>query len=162
MKYYVNAVLGIGAALMAVIVLVMGAQVFYRYFLGGALIWAEEVCRYCLIWITFLLSGAAFMRGEMAAMEMLMKRAPRWLKVALLAPAYVVSAAFLFMLTWYGWQYAAGNANQTIPAAGFIAEALSGREMSLSMFWVYLAVPVGCALLGVHMAAAAWRLASGK
>ena len=153
MKHYVNAVLGTGAALMALIVVIMGVQVFYRYFLGSALIWAEEVCRYALIWITFLLSGVAFMRGEMAAMEMLMKRAPPLVRALLLGPAYMASAAFLFVLTWYGWKYAAGNLNQTMPAAGFIAESV-GQDMSLSIFWVYLAVPVGCALLGLHMAAA--------
>jgi TRAP-type C4-dicarboxylate transport system permease small subunit len=158
LKYYVNAVLAIGAALMAVIVVVMGVQVFDRYFLGGAIIWAEEVCRYCLIWTTFLLAGVAFMKGEMAAMEMLMKRAPHWVRAALLGPAYGASAIFLFVLTWYGWLYADGNANQSMPAAGFIAQSLTGKEVMLSIFWVYLSVPIGCALLGLHMAFASFQL----
>ncbi|MEC8794791.1 MAG: TRAP transporter small permease subunit, partial [Pseudomonadota bacterium] len=39
---------------MALIVVIMIAQVFARYVLGDSLIWAEELCRYLLIWQTFL------------------------------------------------------------------------------------------------------------
>ncbi|MDH3235858.1 MAG: TRAP transporter small permease subunit, partial [Alphaproteobacteria bacterium] len=61
----------IAAALMGTIVVVMVVQVFARYVLNDSLIWAEELCRYLLIWITFLFIGIAFERGEFIAIDVL-------------------------------------------------------------------------------------------
>ena len=40
--------------LIAVIVVVMGAQVFMRYAVGMSLPWPEELGRYCFVWFAFL------------------------------------------------------------------------------------------------------------
>ena len=69
MRAYVTTFTIIAAATMAVIVIVMGVQVFYRYALNDSLIWAEEICRYLLMVMTFLLVGPAFERGEMVSVQ---------------------------------------------------------------------------------------------
>ena len=57
---YLRIIRFLAGSCMALIVAVMIAQVFFRYVLGGSLIWAEELCRYLLIWQTFLVLGLAY------------------------------------------------------------------------------------------------------
>jgi TRAP-type C4-dicarboxylate transport system permease small subunit len=54
---------------MILIVGIMIAQVFARYVLGDSLIWAEELCRYLLIWQTFLVLGLVYSRGEFVTLD---------------------------------------------------------------------------------------------
>ena len=131
----------------------MVVQVFCRYVLGASLIWAEEVCRYLLVWMTFLFLGAAFQRGEMVGFEFLVRRLAPRAKAWLLTPAYLVCAAFLGVIAYYGWIFAEQNSSQAIPAADFIAQSLFRRDSGISIFWIYVSVPLGCALLAVHMLA---------
>lgn len=156
---YTALVGGLAAAMMAATVIVTCLQVFYRYFLNDSLIWAEEICRYLLVWTSFLVVGLTFQRGELASMDLLRDTMPRWLKAGLLAPAYLASVAFLLMLAWYGVEYAETNRSQAMPAADFIAQSLFGRDSGMSIYWVYVSVPVGSVLLAIHFALAALRLA---
>ncbi len=53
-------------AAVAVMVVAITLQVFYRYVLGDPLIWSEEMARYCLVLVTFL-GGAVAYRYEQLA-----------------------------------------------------------------------------------------------
>jgi TRAP-type C4-dicarboxylate transport system permease small subunit len=46
-------------------------QVFFRYVLGGALTWTEEVGRYMMVWMTFLVAPIAYRTGANVALEVL-------------------------------------------------------------------------------------------
>ncbi len=46
-----------------------------------------------------------------------------------------------------------------IPAAQFIGQTLTGREVEMSVFWVYLSIPIGFSLLAVHVLISALRIA---
>ena len=153
LRSYAILIASLAAATVAASIVIMSLQVFYRYFLSSSLIWAEEMCRYLLVWMTFLFAGMAFQRGEMIGFEFLVRRLPPRAKPWVLAPAYVVSAAFLAVIAWYGWQFAEQNSRQAIPAADFIWQSIAGRDSGLSIFWVYLSVPVGCVLLALHLLA---------
>lgn len=149
-----------------VIVGVMVAQVAARYVFGGAIIWAEELCRYILIWQTFLLIGVAYHQGELVALDILSARLSRG---ALLALRLVVSLPvwlFLWLMTSHGWAYAGRFAGQTIPAVDFIWQGLTGQPAGLSVFWVYVAVPLGCGLLLLHLTGHyihdLWLFATGR
>ena len=146
----------LASALLGATVVIMGVQVVFRYVLGDSLIWAEEVCRYLIIWMTFLFAGAAFQRGEMVAVELLVRAVPRSARLMLVVLGYGLSLALLAALMVYGWRFAMLNARQTIPAADFIAASIAGHEapLDLSIFWIYVAVPAGAAILFVHMALA--------
>ena len=53
-----------GCTLLAGIVIIMGVQVFFRYVLNDSIIWAEEMSRYFLIWITFLVLGIGLLNSR--------------------------------------------------------------------------------------------------
>ncbi len=153
-RYYFIGVVGLSSALIVALVVIMGVQVFFRYVLNDSLIWAEEVCRYILLWTTFLFAGAAFQRGEMISLEIVVGRLPGASRLFLVVPAYLASLGLLAAITWYGWKFADLNSFQTVPAADFIWSAIVGedREVNMSIFWIYVSVPVGMALMFVHVA----------
>lgn len=138
---------------MAVIVVVMIAQVWSRYAMGGSLIWAEELCRYLLIWQTFLVLGLAYSKGEFVSIDFLpamLSDRGRWL---LKAATSIPVVAFLALIAVYGADYASRFGNQTIPALDFIWGSLVGRPLGLSISYVYISVSVGSALMILHVIA---------
>lgn len=140
---------------MGFIVVIMVVQVIARYGFNSSLIWAEELCRYLLIWLTFLLVGVAFQRGEFIAVDIVaaaLKPPARFvLKVAVTIPVLV----FLFYVVANGYEFALRLGIQTIPALDFIWGSIVGGDATLdvSVFWIYLSVPLGCGLLAIHIAA---------
>jgi TRAP-type C4-dicarboxylate transport system permease small subunit len=158
---YDRAVVVLASALMLVVVAIMGTQVFFRYVLNDSLIWAEEVSGYLLVVMTFLFLGAAFERGEMVAIRLFVDVLPPRLALALRLPPLVAMIAFLLILSVYAARFAALGAGYNIPAASFIGSALLGRsaDVQLSMYWLYLAIPLGCLILAAHLTVALWRTA---
>lgn len=150
--WYFRVLHTLAASAMLVIVVVMAVQVFFRYVLNDSLIWAEELSRYILIWISFLFVGVAFHRGEFIAIDILGRLLPAaWqfaLKVAVTLPALV----FLWLMVINGYLYASRFSMQTLPAFDFIWMSLTaGRTLGVSIFWIYISVSVGSALLIIHM-----------
>lgn len=150
---YVRVIRALAGTCMALIVCVMIAQVFYRYVLGGSLIWAEELCRYLLIWQTFLVLGLAYSRGEFVTLDFVPAMLPprgRWILRAVMALPIV---AFLLVMAWYGYDFASRFDRQTIPALDFIWTSLTGEALGLSIKWVYVSVTVGMTLMAFHVIA---------
>jgi TRAP-type C4-dicarboxylate transport system permease small subunit len=153
-RYYFLGIAGLASALVVALVTIMGVQVFFRYVLNDSLIWTEEVCRYILLWMTFLFAGVAFQRGEMVSLEIIVGRFPGRSRLLLVVPAYLASLGLLAAIVWYGWKFAQINSFQTVPAADFIWSSIVGedREVNMSIFWIYVSVPIGMALMFVHVA----------
>lgn len=138
---------------MAAIVVIMIVQVFYRYVLGDSLIWAEELCRYILIWQTFLVLGLAYSRGEFVNLDFLpaaLSPRGKWVLRAVMAVPILV---FLLAIAWYAYDFASRFDRQTIPALDFIWTAIAGKPMGLSIRWVYVSVSVGLFLMALHVVA---------
>ena len=128
-----------GALLAASCALVF-ANVVLRYGFGQSLAWAEEVSRYLVVWLSFLASGLALREGAHIAVETLPDALPAGAaRVTRLAVVMLV-AGFLGLLAWWGWGYA------------IFAWAQRSPVLRLSMGMVYLAIPVGAALMLVHLA----------
>ncbi|MCI4661677.1 MAG: TRAP transporter small permease [Neomegalonema sp.] len=151
--WYLRVIRLLAGSCMALIVGIMIAQVFYRYVLGSSLIWAEELCRYLLIWQTFLVLGLAYSRGEFVSLDFLpqaLSPRGRWILRAVMAVPVMV---FLGVMAWYGYDFASRFDRQTIPALDFIWTALSGEALGLSIRWVYISVTVGLVLMMLHVLA---------
>lgn len=122
-------------ALMATIVAVISAGVFWRYVLNDALAWTEEVAKYLLVWLTFVGSPLALRTGGHIAVEVLPGILPPRLRNALQVLILSVIITVLLVLGQQGWGLALNARIQT--AATF----------DLSLMWVMLAVPLGSALM---------------
>lgn len=132
------------------IVALTAVQVVYRYLLGSSLFWPDEAARALLIALTFLLAGASYHRGEMVAVDIAIRSlGPRWAR-AVRAVSLLLVLALLAALVWYGFVFAEFNAVQTTAA------------LQVSVFWIYLTVPIGCLILAIHVALGLSELLRGR
>lgn len=127
------AMLGIAAALGVF-------QIVTRFVLERPAEWTEVVIRFSLIWMVFLGIPAAFRQGAMVSVDVLYRWAPAALKRVLDWVVAIAALALVGVILWWGTDYALRGRVQT----------MIGLE-GVSMFWAYLALPVGAvfAVLGI-------------
>ena len=138
-----------GSSMLA-ITLIMLWQVVARYVFNASLIWAEELCRYILIWQTFLFISMAFRQGELVAVDILTQLMPAKLLYGLRLLVAAPIAIFLFLMVKHGYDFAGRFTRQTIPAVDFIWMSIAGRPAGFTVIWIYMSVAVGMALLLIH------------
>lgn len=148
-------------ALIAVLLAVMGLQIVMRYSFNASLIWAEEVCRYLLVWVSLIGGVFAYERGELAAMTLLRDSLPRRPALLLAILANLLSAALCIALVHYGLRFAEMVGSQPIPAFRFLFQDGFGWSAATvpQVYWVYLALPLGMALLAVRLLVDVWHTA---
>lgn len=150
MLFYERAMRFVAGSSMAAIVGIMIVQVIARYGFNASLIWAEELCRYILIWQTFLLIGIAYHYGELVILDVFGSRISPLARILIRIVVSIPVCFFLYLMIKHGLTYAGRYTAQNVPAIDFIWTSLFGRPAELPIFWVYVAVPVGCALLLAH------------
>lgn len=124
--------------LLAAMALVIGANVALRYLTDQSIVWAEEVARHLMVWLTFLGAGPVLRYGGHIAVETLQDALPRPAAVALRALIALLLVVFFgFMIGW-GALYV-DRAHYQLTAA-----------TQISFGWVYAAMPVGGVLLLLH------------
>jgi TRAP-type C4-dicarboxylate transport system permease small subunit len=125
--------------LLAVFITVMLAalllQIAARYLMKIPFPWVEELARYLMIWTGFLGSSLAIRRGSHLGFSMLAERLPRPLERLVSCGVALSIMVFLGFLIKYGWFITSFVRNQSSPT------------LPITMFWVYLAVPVGSAVM---------------
>jgi len=110
-----------------------------RYLLGASLTWSEEFARYSLVWLTFLGGSIALKKkahmGLQALLDALSSKARSLVETLTL----ITVLGFLSVVTLKGFQLALFNMAQHSPAMG------------MPMGIVYFAVPIGSALMLLHV-----------
>ncbi len=95
---------GLGAVCMAAMVVIILAQVFFRYVLNSALPWPEEAARFLMLWAAGLMIATAFRRGGFVSIDMLVRllpvRAASLLSLLLLGLTMVVLVVALG-ISWF-------------------------------------------------------------
>ena len=145
---------GLLVTLVGALLTIMIIQIVLRYGFNASLLWAEEVCRYMLIWLAFLAVPLAFERGEVASLTFLSARLPRVPALVLACVTTGLSLLLCLLLVWYGWRFAEMAGRAAIPALRFILEDLFGDNAppTPGTFWVYVALPIGMGLLALRFA----------
>ena len=126
-------------ALMAAMAVLVFANVVSRYVLNYSLIWVEELTRYLMVWVGFLGGGLVLRLGAHIAVDALQDLMPARVARALRAGIVGVLAITFAAMTWLGIRYAAFAWDQETPV------------MNWSTGAIYLAIPIGSALLLVHL-----------
>lgn len=141
-------------ALVAALLVLMTTQIVMRYGFNSSLLWAEEMCRYMLIWLAFLGIILAYERGEVAALGFFSLALPRVPALVLAALCTLASLGFCLLLVWFGWKFADMAGTSKIPAVRFILQDIFGANApeAPEIFWVYVALPVGMALVSLRLA----------
>jgi TRAP-type transport system small permease protein len=119
------------AALLGLMACVIFANVLSRHLHWGALVWAEEVARYAMVWLTFLGIGPVFRSGGHIAIENLQDAVPSSVARTLRLGIWLGMVALAVGLVLFGWQYM-GRAQFQLTAS-----------TQVSFRWVYAAMPAG-------------------
>jgi TRAP-type C4-dicarboxylate transport system permease small subunit len=130
-----------GACAMLAIASALGVfQIVTRFVLEQPAEWSEVLIRFSLIWMVFLGIPMAFRQGAMVSVDALYRAAPAGARRVLDLVVALAALALMLIVLWWGWDYAVRGSVQT----------MAGLE-SLSMFWAYIAMPVGAlfSLLGI-------------
>jgi TRAP-type C4-dicarboxylate transport system permease small subunit len=129
------------ACLMLVVASGLGMfQIITRFVLEQPAEWSEILIRLSLIWMVFMGIPMAFRQGAMVSVDVLYRWSPPKIKRVLDAVVCIAALALIGVILWWGWDYALRGRVQS----------MAGLE-SLSMFWGYVAMPVGAAfsVLGI-------------
>lgn len=123
-----------------VLVCLIAAAVFggvvMRYVFNAPLEWQEELPKFAMIWMTFLGAVYVYRDRKHIVLDFLPEALPPRLSGVLKLLITILSASVLLVFLKYGISAAESAKGQRI----ILLE-------SLSLFWVYLAVPLGSALL---------------
>jgi TRAP-type C4-dicarboxylate transport system permease small subunit len=122
-----------GACLMLVVASTLGVfQIITRFVLEQPAEWSEILIRFSLIWMVFLGIPTAFRQGAMVSVDVLYRWSPPRFRRVLDWAVCGAALALILIIIWWGWDYARRGSVQS----------MAGLE-SVSMFWAYLALPVG-------------------
>lgn len=142
----IGMVTGVVSRLMLICVaLMLMVQVVLRYGFSFSLPWPEEAARYLMIWIVMLSGSLLVKDDQLVRVDFFDGLWPRRLLAYRNALFRLMLAVMLGFLFWYGLDQALFSMRRTTTA------------LQISWFWVYLAVPVGAALMLFHMVVLAIR-----
>ncbi len=134
--------LGNGVEMLAALLItaemgILLAGVIARYFLHTPLVWTDEVASLLFLWLASLGAVVALRRGEHMRMTALVSKASPGLRAWLNTVAIAAALAFLLMIVWPAYEFAADEAIVTSPM------------LEISNAWRASALPAGLALMAV-------------
>src|SRR5664279_2523015 len=117
-------------------IVVLFAGVFSRFVLHRPLVWSDELASILFLWLAMLGAVTALRRGEHMRMTALVSRLAPSRRAVFEAVAMAACLAFLVLVIWPAWQYAADERAITTPA------------LEISNLWRAAAWPIGIVLMG--------------
>jgi TRAP-type C4-dicarboxylate transport system permease small subunit len=136
-----------GLAVMSVMVF---ANVVLRYFFDSGIVFTEEVGRYIYVWLTFLGSIVALRQGTHLGMDSIVSRVPRPVQIAFFTLSHLLMLGCCVLL-WMGcWTQTVLNLQNVSPVSGMPVAFLYGSGL------------VTAALMGLTLLTNLWKVATGQ
>ena len=144
-----NAVEWVCMVLMVVLSVDLLLGVFSRYVLANTFTWYDEIARACFVWLTLLGAAVGVKRHAHFRLHLVVDRLPQRLQkaVAVLLPLVIIS--FAAVLIQQGLVFFELGRIQQTPVMG------------LPKIWIYVAVPIGGALMILYSLGPLWRALGG-
>ena len=136
------------AASLAVVFLIVFANVIGRYGFGASFAWVEEVARHLMILGAFCGAGLALREGRLVAITTIPNSLSRTAERILRWGIVVVMFGFMATMMWLGIQFVEFGWNKETMSTG------------ISRGIPYLAIPIGCALFLIQLGFFAKRFVS--
>jgi len=122
------------ASMTAVVIL----GVFYRYVMKDPFQWSEEAARFLMLWLGFLAINIALRRDEHIGIDTVAKALPSIVSKILGYVIHLMIGYFLIILLAKGYRMTTGT-------------IMTAASMPISMFWIYLSVPLGILLTLIQL-----------
>lgn len=126
--------------------LLLFANVMARYLFRSPFFWAEELVRYCMVWMIFLGAALVARRGGHIAVNILPQALSPEKRTFLALGVAAGCTVFCLALTWFGLMH-----TLAVRASGQVSTALE-----IPIWWVYLSVPTGGTLMSLHWMSSLW------
>lgn len=131
--------------ILAVITAMVSVEVILRYGFGKSLFITEEFTRYALVWMVFLACSLAVADHSHIRVEFVVNLFKGKAKIWVNLLAQLLFTVFLLFLIIQGTIALPFQFEQIIPT------------LNVSMFWFYLALPVGGALMMANLLPQIWN-----
>ncbi|MBP8019279.1 MAG: TRAP transporter small permease [Hylemonella sp.] len=143
MQAFENKFMAVNRWLLIIVLAVMSVIIFanvgLRYLTSQSIEWAEEVARHLMIWLTFLGCGPVLRYGGHIAIENLQDVLPKPMARALRVLIALLMLVFFAFFLWFGIEYMDRTQYQQTPAT------------QISFAYIYASLPVGAAIAIVHL-----------
>lgn len=140
--------LAIGAAAMALMVVAILIQVFFRYVLNNALPWPDEAARFCMLWMTGLMAPTALRRGGFVAIDMLPRLLPVRVSGLLTVLLHGVALLVLVMAVSIAWKEVTGFGGRFTSAALYVPTSWDFQSwLRVPRSWMMASLLVGFVLM---------------
>jgi TRAP-type C4-dicarboxylate transport system permease small subunit len=135
--------------LLSVITIIVPVEVFLRYCFGMTLNITEQLTRYLLVWVVFLASSLALRENSHISIEILANRFHGRARLLVNLISQIVLITFLAFLIVEGIIALSFQKDQIVPS------------LRISIFWFYLAIPVGSSLMILNLLPRIWEILKG-
>lgn len=125
--------------ILAVMSVIIFANVGLRYLTNESIVWAEEVARHLMIWLTFIGCGPVLRYGGHIAVENLQDALPKVAAQVVRGVITLLLLGFFAFFVWFGIEYMDRTQYQQTPTT------------QISMAYIYASLPVGAAMAIVHL-----------
>lgn len=138
----------IGAFAVALMVLAILIQVFFRYVLNNALPWPDEAARFCMLWMMGLMAPSAFRQGGCVAIDMLIMMMPKTLAALINLFLLLISLAVLIVSVKIGWKEITGFGGRFDTASLYLPTSVDfSSYYRVPRAWMMASLFVGVTLL---------------
>jgi TRAP-type C4-dicarboxylate transport system permease small subunit len=131
-RFTTGLAMALACAMLAIAACLGLFQIITRFILEQPAEWSEVSIRFSLIWMVFLGIPMAFRQGAMVSVDAVYRWSPPKVRRLLDYVVFLGALTLVLVIIWWGWDYANRGKVQTV----------IGME-GVSMFWAYLALPVG-------------------
>ncbi len=132
----------------ALMVLAILIQVFFRYVLNSALPWPDEAARFMMLWLTGLMAPIAFRRGGFVALDTVVAALPQKTGQILSLVLLCISAGVLVMAISIGWGEVTGFGGKFKTASLYLPTAIDFSSwFRIPRSWMMGSLLVGVILL---------------
>ena len=122
--------------IVAAIAVIVIAAVVFRYGFNNSLSWAEDAAKFLMVWMTFVGAPLGFKHGAHVSCDLLPPGLPPVVLRAIRALVWLIVIFVMAMLTRTGWTFAWNGWSQVALTVG-----------DISMFWIFVCMPIGAALM---------------
>ena len=126
------------AMLMTGMVVIVSAQVWYRFILNNPLSWSEEASRYLFVWISFMGAAAGVRYQVHLGIDLMEKILPAGSYRIEVIIVNLIIQVFLLIIIYWGFKILG------------IIQFQESPSMHISMRYPYMAVPVGSIFMFIN------------
>ncbi len=127
------------AAMLTTMILLAGWQIVQRNFIGGGMIWADELLRLLVLWLGLLGAMAASRDNRHVSIDLLMRFLPKKIKPPVRILLHLFTAVVCGMLAFYSLKFVQMEHE-------YQTKVLTG----LPAWWFELILPIGFGMMSLR------------